>query len=91
MAFQPLYSTAATAHGGREGHVVSEDKVIDLQLVVPKGLGGPGGQGANPETLFAAGYAACFEGALRLVARTQKVALKDVKITAKTTIGKPKR
>ncbi|NMO16498.1 organic hydroperoxide resistance protein [Pyxidicoccus fallax] len=85
----PLYTTTATAHGGRSGHVKSTDGVIDLQLAMPKEMGGPGGAKANPETLFAAGYAACFEGALRLVARTQGKTLGDgVGITASVTIGK---
>jgi Ohr subfamily peroxiredoxin len=54
---------------------------------VPKGLGGPGGNGSNPEQLFAAGYAACFEGAVRFVARQQNVALKDASVTAQVGIG----
>ena len=77
-----LYTATATVHGGREGHAKSDDGVLDLQLVVPKGLGGPGGNGSNPEQLFAAGYAACFEGAVRFVARQQNVALKDASVTA---------
>ncbi|MCX5479700.1 organic hydroperoxide resistance protein [Kaistia geumhonensis] len=84
-----LYNTAATATGGgRDGHTRSEDGEIDLQLVVPRELGGPGGPGANPEKLFAAGYAACFLGALRFVAGQQKVKLgNDVTVTAKVGIG----
>jgi Ohr subfamily peroxiredoxin len=77
-----LYTAVATAHGGREGHVKSDDGIIDLDLRVPKGMGGPGGPASNPEQLFAAGYSACFEGALRLVARLQKKALTDAHITA---------
>lgn len=85
----PLYTTTATTHGGRSGHVKSADGVIDLQLALPKEMGGPGGAKANPETLFASGYSACFEGALRLVARTQGKSLGEgVGITADVTIGK---
>ncbi len=84
-----LYHTAATATGGgRDGRTCSEDGELDLQLVVPRELGGPGGPGANPEKLFAAGYAACFLGALRYVAGQQKVTLgSDVTVTAKVGIG----
>ena len=88
MSFQPLYKTTATAHGGREGEVKSADGIIDLKLTVPKEMGGSGAPGANPETLFASGYSACFEGAARLVARTQKLALKDAHVTAQVTFGK---
>jgi Ohr subfamily peroxiredoxin len=85
----PLYTTTATTHGGRNGHVRSADGVIDLQLAMPKEMGGPGGAKANPETLFASGYSACFEGALRLVARMQGKTLGEgVGITASVTIGK---
>jgi Ohr subfamily peroxiredoxin len=72
MANQPLYTAVATAHGGREGHIRSSDGILDLDVKMPKELGGPGGKGTNPEQLFAAGYAACFESALRLVGRMQK-------------------
>lgn len=67
-----LFTTSVVATGGREGRVVSEDNVLDLKLVSPKELGGPGGEGTNPEQLFAAGYASCFDGALNLVIRKQK-------------------
>jgi len=63
-----IYKTKATAKGGREGHVSSEDGTIDLTLVKPKEMGGDGTPGANPETLFACGYAACFESAARFAA-----------------------
>ncbi|WP_163989434.1 organic hydroperoxide resistance protein [Pyxidicoccus caerfyrddinensis] len=89
VSVSPLYTTNATTHGGRSGHVKSADGVIDLQLALPKEMGGPGGAKANPETLFAAGYSACFEGALRLVARMQGKTLGEgVGITAAVTIGK---
>ena len=65
-----LYTAAATSSGGREGHVRSSDGVLDLPLAMPKELGGSGKPGTtNPEQLFAAGYAACFENALLRVAR----------------------
>ncbi|HET9452157.1 MAG TPA: organic hydroperoxide resistance protein [Aggregicoccus sp.] len=84
----PLYTATATSVGGREGHVKSDDGTLDLQLSVPKGLGGPGGAGSNPEQLFAAGYSACFAGALGLVARLQGVNPGPHTITAKVSIGK---
>ncbi|RJQ79469.1 organic hydroperoxide resistance protein [Pseudonocardiaceae bacterium YIM PH 21723] len=84
-----LYTATATATGnGRGGHVKSTDGVLDTDLSVPQGLGGGGGTGTNPEQLFAAGYSACFHGALQLVARQQKVALKDSSVTAEVSIGK---
>ncbi len=83
-----LYTATATVVGGREGHAKSSDGVLDLQLVVPKELGGPGGAGSNPEQLFAAGYAACFEGAVRFVARQKNVTIhKDSSVTAQVGIG----
>jgi Ohr subfamily peroxiredoxin len=85
---QVLYTAIATAHGGRDGNVKSEDGVLDLPLAIPKSLGGAGGAKTNPEQLFAAGYAACFESALRLVARTQKVNIGDASITAHVSLGK---
>ncbi len=84
----PLYTAVASANSGREGKVQSDDGVLSMPLSVPKGLGGPGGSGTNPEQLFAAGYAACFGGALRVVAGHMKVATGEVTITAKVTIGK---
>ena len=85
---QVLYTTSATAHGAREGRVKTDDGNLDLNLSMPKALGGGGGEGTNPEQLFACGYAACFESALRFVARTQKIAFKDVQMKAKVSIGK---
>ena len=85
-----LYTATATAKGGREGHIHSSDGVLDFDLKVPKelgGPGGPGGPGSNPEQLFAAGYAACFEGAVRYVAREKKVTLKDASVTGHVGIG----
>lgn len=83
-----LYETEVVAHGGREGKAQSVDGSFSVNLSVPRGLGGPGGEGTNPEQLFAAGYAACFLGAVKLVARNRKVALPDeTSITAKVGIG----
>ena len=83
-----LYTAAATATGGREGHATSSDNVLDVQLSTPRELGGAGGPGTNPEQLFATGYAACFMGALRFVAGKEKVALpEDASVTATVGIG----
>jgi osmotically inducible protein OsmC len=83
-----LYTATATASGGRDGSAKSDDGVLDLALTTPKGLGGPGKPGAtNPEQLFAAGYAACFDSALRFVARTQGVTVTDSAVTAEVGIG----
>ncbi len=71
------YTTEATSTGGgRDGHVRSDDGFIDQDLTMPPELGGPGGA-TNPEQLFAAAYAACFHGALRLAARTAKTTVPD--------------
>src|SRR5450432_4654482 len=78
-----LYRTSAKATGGRDGHAATLDGALDVQVATPKELGGGGGAGTNPEQLFAAGYAACFGSALGLVARTQKIAIGEVAITAK--------
>jgi Ohr subfamily peroxiredoxin len=82
-----LYTATATAKGGREGHIHSSDGVLDFDLKVPKELGGPGGAGSNPEQLFAAGYSACFEGAIRFVAGQRKIAIKDASVTGHVGIG----
>lgn len=83
-----LYAASATATGGREGRSVSSDNVLDVQLSTPKELGGDGGPGTNPEQLFAAGYSACFLGALKLVAGKHKITLpEDTTVTAKIGIG----
>jgi lipoyl-dependent peroxiredoxin len=70
-----LYRAHAKATGGRDGRAVSSDNVLDLKLTLPKEMGGSGAVGTNPEQLFAAGYSACFLGALKYVAGQQKVAL----------------
>ncbi len=83
-----LYTAEATATGGREGHAVSSDGNLDVSLVTPKEMGGSGGTGTNPEQLFAAGYAACFESALMVVARRQKLPLDAATtVTARVGIG----
>lgn len=83
-----VYTATATAKGGRAGHVRSSDGVIDIDLKVPKEMGGPGGAASNPEQLFAAGYAACFEGAVRFVANQKKVAIPaDTSVTGHVGIG----
>ena len=70
-----LYRAEATATGGREGSARSSDGILDVKLTTPKALGGNGLPGTNPEQLFAAGYSACFLGALKYVAAAEKVAL----------------
>ena len=83
-----LYTASATATGdGRSGHTRSSDGVLDLDLAVPKEMGGPGGHLTNPEQLFAAGYAACFHSALKIVAGKQKITLTDTAITVDVGIG----
>ncbi len=72
-----IYTAQAAATGGRAGTARSEDGRLDLSLSVPADMGGDGGPGTNPEQLFAAGYAACFQGALGVAARRQKIALSD--------------
>ncbi|MGI4720480.1 MAG: organic hydroperoxide resistance protein [Janthinobacterium lividum] len=83
-----LYRAQATSQGGREGTSKSSDGVLDLQLSTPKELGGGGGSGTNPEQLFAAGYSACFLGALKFVASQAKVTLpQDLTVTGDVGIG----
>ena len=85
---QVLYTAEAVATGaGRAGEVRSSDGVIDEILAIPKELGGPGGDATNPEQLFAAGYAACFNSALALVARQAKVDMPSSSVTARVGIG----
>lgn len=83
MSVDAKYKTSATASGGgRDGKTALTDGTMELQLVVPKELGGPGGEGANPEKLFALGYSACFLGALRVGAQQLKT-----KVPEGTTVG----
>ena len=83
---KPLYTAEATAVGGRDGHVHSADGLLDVDLRPPVEMGGPGGA-TNPEELFAAGYAACFQSALAVVARRSKVSVDGSTVTAKVSIG----
>lgn len=83
-----LYRAKATSTGGREGTSRSSDDVLNVKLTTPKELGGGGGNGTNPEQLFAAGYSACFLGALKYVAGQQKATLpQDLTVTAEVGIG----
>lgn len=87
-AMQVLYTAEAAATGGRQGRVRSSDGILDQPLALPKELGGPGGAATNPEQLFAAGYAACFENALLRVARDRKAAIRESSVTARVGIGR---
>lgn len=83
-----LYRATSVATGGRDGRAVSSDNVLDIRLATPKELGGTGGEGTNPEQLFAAGYSACFLGAMKYVAAQQKLSLPaETKVTGKVGIG----
>jgi osmotically inducible protein OsmC len=83
-----LYTATATATGGRDGRAVSSDNLLDVKLATPKELGGAGGDATNPEQLFAAGYSACFIGALKFVgAQHKRNVPADTSITAKVGIG----
>lgn len=82
-----LYTARATARGGRDGEVVSDDGILDLELAYPKELGGPGGDKTNPEQLFAAGYSACFLNALKRVAKQQKIDVEGAEMTAEVGLG----
>jgi Ohr subfamily peroxiredoxin len=88
MPVKVLYTTSATAYGGRDGRAVIEDGSLEILLSTPKELGGGGGEGNNPEQLFAAGYSACFLGAMKFVASQggPKVPA-DTRITAIVGIG----
>jgi len=83
-----LYTAHASATGGRTGHAISDNGVLDVALTTPKELGGDGATGTNPEQLFAAGYSACFLGALKFVAGKEKLKLsEDTKVYADVGIG----
>ena len=82
------YRAEASATGGREGRAITSDQVLDLKLTTPRDLGGAGGDGTNPEQLFACGYSACFLGALKFVAGKSKVALPSTtRVNATVGIG----
>jgi Ohr subfamily peroxiredoxin len=88
MGVNVIYKTKATATGGRDGAAKSEDGSVDVKLVVPKEMGGPGGEGANPEKLFAAGYSACFLGAMKAVSGKEGVKVpQDATVTAEVGFG----
>ncbi|WP_267432734.1 organic hydroperoxide resistance protein [Sphingomonas sp. GM_Shp_1] len=88
MGVNVIYKTKATATGGRDGAARSEDGSVDVKLVVPKEMGGPGGDGANPEKLFAAGYSACFLGAMKAVSGKEGVKVpQDATVTAEVGFG----
>ena len=88
MAVNVLYTAHATATGGRNGHTQSSDGLVSVDLSVPKPMGGPGKAGATtPEDLFAAGYAACFGGALEFVAKQQKKNVDGAVVTCHTSVG----
>ncbi|MDK2122682.1 organic hydroperoxide resistance protein [Parachitinimonas caeni] len=87
MSVQVLYTAQVTATGGREGSIKSNDGNLDVRLALPKALGGPGGEATNPEQLFAAGYAACFESAIRHVARSQGIKIDQSAVTATVGVG----
>lgn len=83
-----LYTTQATATGGREGSAKTADGVLEVKLSTPKEMGGSGGDGTNPEQLFACGYSACFLGALKYVAGKEGVAIPaDATVTGKVSFG----
>lgn len=83
----PLYTAVATAENGRDGRVATDDSKLDVVVNPPKEMGGSGA-GTNPEQLFAAGYSACFQGALGVVARKEKADISGSTVTAKVSIGK---
>jgi len=83
-----LYTAHAHVTGGRDGRAVSSDNVLDVKLTTPRELGGGGGDGTNPEQLFAAGYSACFMGAMKFVAGRDKIAFpSDAAIDGSVGIG----
>ncbi len=87
MTVDAKYTTSATATGGgRDGHTALADSTLEFDLVIPRELGGPGGDGANPEKLFALGYSACFLGALRVGAQQLKTKVPEGS-TVSATIG----
>lgn len=85
---QVLYAATAAAIGGREGRAVSSDGALDVELSMPRAIGGRGGPGTNPEQLFAAGFSSCFLGALRLVASRKQLTLPySTTVSTRVAIG----
>jgi len=85
---EKLYTAKATATGGRNGHIRSEDGSLDVDVRTPGSLGGPKGEYLNPEILFAGGYAACFDSALAVMIKAEKVAVGTTSVTAEVSLGK---
>ena len=84
-----LYTTTGTATGGRDGHAATRDGSLDVKLTAPEELGGPGGEGTNPEQLFACGYSACFLGAMQFAGGQAGIQVPaDTKVTADVALGK---
>ena len=81
-----VYEAVVTSQGGREGHVVSNNGILDLKVSLPKSMGG-NEEHTNPEQLFAAGYAACFENAVIHIARVKKVSAEDSKVVARVSLN----
>ncbi len=88
MSMEKLYTAKATATGGRDGRVKSDNGALDLEVKVPKEMGGPAGNYPNPEMLFAGGYAACFGSALDGIIRREKLKTGTTTVTAEVSIGK---
>ncbi|OMQ08934.1 organic hydroperoxide resistance protein [[Flexibacter] sp. ATCC 35103] len=82
-----LYTTSVTAKGGRNGQVKSENGILNLEVRMPKALGGANDDFTNPEMLFAAGYAACFDSALNLIISKSKIQTGETSVAAKVSIG----
>lgn len=82
-----LYTTNATATGGRNGHITSENGVLDIKVKMPKALGGLNDDFLNPEMLFAAGYSSCFDSALNMIIKLEKIRTGMTSVTAKVSIG----
>jgi Ohr subfamily peroxiredoxin len=85
IKIEPIYTAEVTSTGGRSGHIKSSDGILDFDVSMPKEMGGDGGK-TNPEQLFAAGYAACFGGAMGVVAKGRDIS--DFSIDSKVSIGK---
>jgi osmotically inducible protein OsmC len=85
---EKMYTAKATATGGRNGQVKSADGALDIQIRMPKEMGGPSGTFLNPEILFAGGYAACFDSALNMIIKMEKVQTGTTAVTAEVSIGK---
>mgnify|MGYP000063906928 CR=1 FL=1 len=82
-----IYTAEATATGGRNGHVKSNNNILDLQVKLPRAMGGASDDYPNPEMLFAAGYSACFDSALNLVLKKGKIKTEETTVHAKVSIG----